>query len=390
MLPLLVDRYQALVASGEISSDPAQLEAAHQFDLLNRRLAEGNGTKPTGLGRLFRSRSASRPVKGLYVHGEVGRGKTMLMDEFFAIAVPERKRRTHFHEFMAEVHERVHAERRLTSLNGSAKRDPIPPVAAAIAAETRLLCLDEFAVTDIADAMILSRLFGQLFERGLVLVATSNVPPGELYKDGLNRAHFLPFIDLLRRHAEIVNLVARTDYRLEKLGDVPVYVTPLGADADAALDRIWLKLTGTREGRSTTLPMKGREIFIPQAEGEVARFTFADLCEKPLGPSDYLRIARTYHTVLVDHVPALKDTERNAARRLISLVDTFYDNRVKLVLSAATEPDGIYRAEEGGEAFAIKRTVSRLTEMRSEAWWTLPHGPAAETAGAASPAVPPG
>jgi cell division protein ZapE len=369
-IPSLALRYEGLVAGGEISRDAAQVEAARKFDRLNQRLANGQPAAKAGPFRRFFT--ASRPekaVKGLYVYGEVGRGKTMLMDEFFAVAVPERKRRAHFHEFMADVHERVHLARQ-SSKNG----DPIAAVAAEIAAETQLLCLDEFMVTDITDAMILSRLFGRLFENGLVLVATSNSPPEELYKDGLNRALFLPFIELLKRRAEIVHLVAATDYRLEKLGEAPVYVTPLGPAADAALDRIWHRLTGTDRGHPVKLAMKGRSIAVPQAEMGVARFSFADLCEKPLGASDFLKIARTFHTVLVDHVPVLKDGERNAARRLISLIDTFYDNRVKLVVSAQTEPALIYTATEGAEAFAFRRAVSRLIEMRSETYLALPHG----------------
>jgi cell division protein ZapE len=297
----------------------------------------------------------------------------MLMDEFFAVAVPERKRRAHFHEFMGDIHERVHVARQ-----ASANGDPIAVVAAEIAVETRLLCLDEFMVTDITDAMILSRLFSGLFANGLVLVATSNSPPEDLYKHGLNRALFLPFIDLLRQRADIVHLTAATDYRLIKLGEAPVYVTPLGPSADATLDRIWHRLTGTDRGHPISLPMKGRTIAVPEAEMGVARFSFADLCEKPLGASDFLKIARTFHTVLIDHIPVIKDGERNAARRLISLIDTFYDNRVKLVVSAESEPALIYTAADGAEAFAFKRAVSRLIEMRSEAYLALPHGSVGE------------
>ena len=373
----LVSRYRDLAAKGEITADPAQLAAAEKFDQLNLRLNKPPA-KGSAFGRLFRPAAAS-PVKGLYIYGEVGRGKTMLMDTFFPIADVERKKRAHFHEFMADVHERVHAARKSGTASGQKGDDPIAVVAAAIAAETRLLCLDEFMVTDITDAMILSRLFSQLFDRGLVLVATSNSPPEELYKHGLNRALFLPFIDLLKQRTEIIRLAARTDYRLEKLSDAPVYVTPLGPEADAALDAIWHRLTGTERGKPTALPMKGREILVPQAEKGVARFTFADLCQKPLGASDFLKIARSFHTVVIDHIPVLKDGERNAARRFISLVDTFYDNRVKLVASAETEPSGIYAAADGPEAFSFQRAVSRLIEMRSEEYLALPHGTIGET-----------
>jgi cell division protein ZapE len=373
----LVARYSELAAKGEISLDEAQLAAAAKFDELNARLSRPPA-RSRSLGRFFRP-AAAAIVKGLYVHGEVGRGKTMLMDTFFPLAASDRKRRAHFHEFMAEVHERVHAARK--SGKGA---DPIAVVAGEIAAETRLLCLDEFMVTDITDAMILSRLFSQLFDRGLVLVATSNSPPDDLYKHGLNRALFLPFIELLKQRAEIVRLAARTDYRLEKLGDAPVYVTPLGPEADAALDALWRRLTGTERGQPTALPMKGREIAVPQAEKGVARFEFADLCQKPLGASDFLKIARSFHTVVIDHIPVLKDGERNAARRFISLIDSLYDNRVKLVASAASEPVSIYRAADGPEAVSFERAVSRLIEMRSEEYLALPHG----SIGEAEKAVP--
>lgn len=375
MSPTLGQRYETLVAGGEISRDAAQSEAARKFDRLNERLAEKRlAAKSSPLGWLFASRQSADPVKGLYVYGEVGRGKTMLMDAFFAVAVTRRKRRAHFHEFMADVHDRVHAVRRASGNGAQRPADPIVTVADAIAAETRLLCLDEFMVTDITDAMILSRLFGRLFERGLVLVATSNSPPEELYLNGLNRSLFLPFVDLLRRRAEVVHLAAERDYRLEKLGEASLYVTPFGAAAAAALDRLWLGLTGTEHGQPAELPMKGRTIAVPEAEKGVARFSFDDLCRKPLGAGDFLKIARSFHTVLIDRIPKLKDGERNAARRLISLVDTFYDNRVKLAVSAEAEPAELYTASEGTESQSFARTVSRLIEMRSQDYLALPHG----------------
>ena len=375
MSPTLGQRYDALVDGGEITRDAAQSEAARKFDILNQRLAEKRlAAKSSALGWLFASNQSPEPVKGLYVYGDVGRGKTMLMDAFFAVAVNRRKRRAHFHEFMADVHERVHAARRASGNGSQRAADPIVTVADAIASETRLLCLDEFMVTDITDAMILSRLFGRLFERGLVLVATSNSPPEELYLYGLNRALFLPFVDLLKERTEVVHLVADRDYRLEKLGEGSVYVTPLGPEADAALDRLWLALTGTPHGQPAELPMKGRAIAVPEAEKGVARFSFDDLCRKPLGAGDFLKIARSFHTVLIDRIPRLKEGERNAARRLISLVDTFYDNRVKLAVSAEAEPAELYTASEGPEAQSFARTVSRLIEMRSDAYLALPHG----------------
>jgi cell division protein ZapE len=242
---------------------------------------------------------------------------------------------------MAEEHERIHAAREVSRNGGKGPADPIAPIAADIAEATRLLCLDEFAVEDIADAMILSRLFEALFARGLVLVATSNAAPEDLYRDGLNRSLFLPFIAVLRQHVDVVELAARTDYRMEKLGGAPVYVTPLGAPARAALDRIWRGLTGSDHGEPAALAVKGRTIRVPQAARGVARFQFADLCEAPLGTGDYAAIARGFHTVILGDIPVIADGRRDVARRFINLIDILYDGGVKLVASAAAEPDAL-------------------------------------------------
>ena len=349
--------YAAKIAAGEIGEDSAQWRLVNRLDRLCAELA----ASPRG-GLLARLRGRVAAPRGLYIHGAVGRGKTMLMDAFFAAAPLAKKRRIHFNEFMGEVQDRLHVART------SGASDPVAPVAAAIAREARLLCLDELSVTNIADAMILSRLFAALFASGLVLVATSNVAPGDLYRDGLNRGLFLPFIGLLEQHCDIFRLDIDTDYRLAKLAGAPVYVTPLSAKADAALDAVWQRLTGTKRGEPTALRTRGRDIRIPQAVDGVARFGFADLCRAPLAANDYIQIARAFHTVLVDRIPVIGEEERDVARRFILLIDTLYDHGVNLVASAAAEPAELYCAGDGEEAASFPRTVSRLVEMRSAAY----------------------
>jgi cell division protein ZapE len=374
MSPSLSAQYAARVAAGKIERDAAQQAIMDRLAQLEKELAERRlARKSSSLGWLFGSREPE-PIKGLYIFGDVGRGKTMLMDLFFAASPVVRKRRVHFHEFMAEVHERVHVLRQLAKLGEISVEDPIGVAASAIAQETRLLCFDEFHVTDIADAMILGRLFKRLFELGVVVVATSNVPPTELYKDGLNRALFLPFIALIEEHMEIRQLDARTDFRLEKLAGVPVWYVPADRAAEAALDQTWRRLTSGHTGEPQDLLVKGRTIRIPRATMGVARFSFHDLCQQPLAAADYLKIARQYHTVLLDRVAVMDYERRNEAKRFIILIDTFYDNAVKLIASAEAEPDVLYRADEGFEASEFKRTASRLIEMRSKAYLALPHG----------------
>jgi cell division protein ZapE len=280
----------------------------------------------------------------------------------------------HFHEFMADVHERLNAVRQEMKAGRIADADPIRHVADALIEEAWLTCFDEFHVTDIADAMILGRLFTRLFEQGAVVVATSNVEPDELYQDGLNRALFLPFIALLREHMEVVRLQAPKDFRLEKLAAQPVWYVPADEDAEVALDMAWQRLTGTLSGEPHEIAAKGRVIRVSEAAKGVARFSFRQLCEQPLGASDYLRIALEFHTLILEAIPVMDYPQRNAAKRFIALIDTLYDNAVKLVASAEAEPAALYRATEGYEANEFKRTASRLFEMRSEEYLALPHG----------------
>jgi cell division protein ZapE len=381
--------YASLIAAGEIESDLAQEAAVGRLARLEAQLAEHRlARKSSSLGWLFGAHAkASEPTKGLYIHGDVGRGKTMLMDLFFASTAVVRKRRAHFHEFMADVHERVFAFRQKQKYGQLNNGDPIRLTADALAEEAWLLCFDEFHVTDIADAMILSRLFARLFERGVVVVATSNVPPEALYKDGLNRALFVPFIALIEQRMDVMRLAARTDYRLEKMSGMPVWYAPADEDAEVALEMAWQRLTGIFAGEPHELAVKGRTIHVPQAAMGVARFTFHQLCEQPLGAADYRRIAFEFHTIVLDAIPIMDFDRRNAAKRFIILIDTLYDLGVKLIASAAAEPDELYRASDGFEAQEFKRTASRLMEMRSQAYLAKPHGRADSIASASSEGI---
>jgi cell division protein ZapE len=378
MASSITAQYEAGVAAQLVERDAAQLDVVERLARLEARILDHRlARKSSSLGWLFgKSTGALPPIKGLYIYGEVGRGKTMLMDLFFQASPVARKRRAHFHEFMLDVHERVYALRQEMKLGEHAGADPIRLVAAQLVQEAWLLCFDEFHVTDIADAMILGRLFAVMFERGVVTVATSNVPPEDLYKDGLNRALFVPFIRILEQHMDVVRLDARVDFRLEKLAGMPVWYVPAGAKADAALDDAWRRLTGGQGGAPQELPLKGRSVHVPRAARGVARFSFHDLCEQPLAAADYLRIAHEYHTVILDRIPVMNFDTRNAAKRFIILIDTLYDMNVKLIASAAAEPDALYSAEQGFEAQEFERTASRLTEMRSEAYLARPHGAA--------------
>lgn len=356
-MPLL-ERYRALVAEKALKPDAEQSAAAQKLDALARTLKSYH----PGSWSLFKKPA---PPRGLYIWGDVGRGKSMLMDLFFEAARVRAKTRVHFNAFMVQTHARIHAERQKGESD-----DPIPPVARAIANDAALLCFDEFQVTDVADAMILGRLFEQLFSLGVVIVTTSNTPPEKLYEGGLNRQLFQPFIALIKDRLEVLNLDGAVDYRLQRMAGMKVYLTPLGPDADRAMDEDWRKLTDEDRGTPMELTVLGRKLPVPQAARGVARFSFDDLCKAALAAADYLAIAHTFRTVMIDHIPVMDPDMRNEARRFVLLIDTLYDEGVKLICSAAAPPEALYTDGDGAEAF--RRTASRLAEMQSVDY--LSHG----------------
>jgi cell division protein ZapE len=368
--------YRAKVAAGELAPDPSQQLAAERLQRLWTRLRGYDPPPRPGngggfLSRLLRLRPAEgadedRP-HGLYLVGEVGRGKSMLMDLFYAAADVPRKQRIHFHRFMQNVHMRFHAFKRAHP----EIEDPIPPLADTIASESALLCFDEFQVNDIADAMILGRLFQALFERGVVVVATSNTPPDDLFKGQPGRDAFLPFIELIKQKLDVLALDAGRDFRRSRLRGMRTWLVPADARADRALDGAFAELTGGATPRPEMLIVMGRKLTVSTAAEGVARFDFDTLCGTALGPGDYLTLATHFHTLILDGIPKLSPDNFDVARRFITLVDTLYDHRVKLVASAAATPDQLYKRGENAKMF--ERTASRLDEMQSEDWQALPH-----------------
>ncbi|MFC0410707.1 cell division protein ZapE [Roseomonas elaeocarpi] len=370
--------YRARVAAGTLREDPAQEDAARRLQELWQRTrgyvahrapapAAGGGL----IGRLFGRRPAAAATTqaptGLYLVGEVGRGKSMLMDLFFETAEVERKRRIHFHQFMQDCHRSIHQWKQA---NPGAD-DPIPPLADTIVETASLLCFDEFQVHDITDAMILGRLFAALFERGVVVVATSNTAPDDLFKGRPGRDAFLPFIALIKARTELLVLDSRQDYRRDRVRGLPTWHQPDDARAERALDAAFRELTGRDHGEPVKLLVLGREVVIPQAVGEVGRAGFDELCGSFLGPADFLAIAARFHTLILDGVPRLGPENFDRARRFVTLIDALYEHRCKLVASAAATPDTLY--ERGENAHMFQRTASRLMEMQSQDYLALPH-----------------
>ncbi len=362
-MPKIIHAYDALIAAGELRPDAEQAAAARRLDAL---AAELEHPKTTGF---FRKRPV--PARGVYLWGGVGRGKSMLMDLFFRHVAMERKRRVHFAEFMLEVHGRIAIERR------KEQGDPIPPVAAALAEEARLLAFDEMMVTNSPDAMILSRLFTALIEAGVTIVTTSNRAPDDLYKNGLNREHFLPFIALVKERLDVLALNGPVDYRRDRLGQQDTWLVPNGAHATAELSAAFFRLTDyPPEDRehvpSEELTVQGRTLHVPKALKGVAVFSFKRLCGEARGSADYLAIARRYHTIILVGVPILGPENRNEAARFVSLIDALYEHKVKLLAAADAQPEALYPRGDG--AFEFQRTVSRLEEMRSDDYLAQGHG----------------
>ena len=358
MSETLQEIYAAKVAAGELTPDPAQEAALPLFDDIRAGLVAA-GTKKKGfLSGLFH-KPEDMP-KGLYLWGGVGRGKSMLMDLFVQHLPIEGKRRVHFHAFMQEVQEGLHQARK------TGTSDALAPVGAKIAQDLRLLALDEMQITDIADAMVVGRLFQMLFDAGVVVVTTSNRVPGDLYKDGLNRQLFLPFIDLIKEKLVVHELASPKDYRQDRLTGSQVYFTPANAEARRQIESVWQDLIGGGEAQPLTLTVKGREVVIPAYRNGVGRARFHDLCGKMLGPADYLAVADALRVLVLEDIPALSRSNFNEAKRFVTLVDALYEAHVRLVASAAAEPEYLYLEGEG--SFEFERTASRLREMQDKNW----------------------
>ena len=368
-LPGPLIEYRKRIASGELRYDPVQALAVEKLQSLHKALrtyqpqrGSAGWKERFGLGR-----RPETPPQGLYFYGGVGRGKSMLMDMFFDAAPVRRKRRVHFHAFMQQIHIRLAEYRKFKGREA----DPIPLVAAQVASEASLFCFDEFQVDDITDAMILKRFFESLFAAGVVVVSTSNRPPCDLYKDGLQREQFLPFIDLLEEKMDLLELAGSLDYRLEQIRALDIYITPDDASAREKLEKSFTTLTHGSRAHAASIPVQGRDVAIPKAAHGVALVSFDDICGRPLGAADYLEIARRYHTLIIPGLPKMTPENMDKAKRFVTLIDAMYEGHVKLICSAEVDPFDLYT--EGKGSFEFERTASRLIEMQSESYIKLGH-----------------
>lgn len=362
-----LENYRMRLGAGDLHPDPEQEKAVLALDHLYHELIEDAATpKPGFFQRLTGAQDKSTTIKGVYMHGGVGRGKSMLMDLFFA-SLPEnvKRRRVHFHEFMIEVHDYIHS--RSTDDTDKGRVDQaLPSLASLIAARAKVLCFDEFHVVDITDAMILGRLFKILFEHNVIVVATSNWAPDDLYKDGLQRDRFLPFIELLKTKVEVVHLDSPHDYRAQTNQIEGTFFYPLNFATAKKMDQVFAKLTDDAIADEDRFEVKGREIVVREAVGGVGRFTFSQLCERPHGAEDFLEIARRYHTVFLENVPKISYDRRNEAKRLMNLIDALYEARTRVIISSAVPADRLYTGSD--HAYEFERTVSRLLEMQSDSY----------------------
>jgi|TARA_R110001583_G_scaffold184213_3_gene343366 cell division protein ZapE len=365
-------RYRKKIADGDLAYDAMQELCAEKLQSLfnavrDYRPNNGKGTWYERFG-LTKRRNDPEPPQGLYIYGEVGRGKSMLMDLFYETAPVEHKRRVHFHDFMQDVHEWLHKFRKTRTSEDS---DPIPPLARDLADQAWLLCFDEMQITDITDAMIVGRLFEKLFDHGVVVVTTSNRVPDDLYKDGLQRQNFLPFINMIKEKLDILELASRTDYRMRNLTAADVFVYPADDNSPARIDELFAKVTEGARVDASSLRVKGRDIAIRAAGAGVARFSFEELCTRPLGPGDYIALATHFHTIVIDLIPQIDRSRSDWAKRFNTLIDAMYEHKTNLICAMATNPEHLYTS--GDFSFEFQRTVSRLTEMRSQEYLDQPH-----------------
>ena len=370
-----LESYQSLIITGELKTDALQELGAKKLQKIYENIESHQLTKNNwrlGWKNFLRIRQPNNELpRGLYIHGPVGRGKSMLMDLFFNSSQVKQKRRVHFHAFMLEVQQRLTKER-----NTKKRQDPLMAVASDIAESTWLMCFDEFHVVNIADAMILSRLFQKLFEQGVVVIATSNTSPQELYKNGLQRDRFLPFIDLICDHLDIFDIDTGIDFRLDRLKGQPVYYSPIDKTSTRKLNQAFETLTDNDPTTEVELSVLGRKIIVSKAAHGVARFSFDELCRTPRSAADFLTIANRFHTIMIDGIPKLHADEREVAKRFVVLIDSLYEKKVNLFASAETEPSRIYSS--GDITFEFQRTISRLIEMQAEDYLSSIHLPSSE------------